>query len=144
MPRSLVALLAALLLSCGLVPAYSCAAALPAVIAAADVVTEVLDWIGVIERTASQSGLLPPDVQALVDRARRAAEALEPAADKGVEAYLAAVEAWERAYAELTAATAPMGVRAVPAEQRRLGAAPGQQAVPTASELGARLRGRAR
>lgn len=135
------------LLWAGAPAAVGCAGALSAIPAVASAVTEVLDWIGVIERgatAASDAGLLPPEVAARVKRARELAEKLEAEAQKGPAAYQAAVDAWERAYAELTAIVAPLGVRAVAPEQRRLGAPAGVRYVPTGGELGARLRESAR
>lgn len=134
------ALLCALLLVALVPTVEGCAAAIPVVTAVATVVSEVASWLDVIDAKASETGALPPEVAARLAAVRAVVARLNDAARQGPAAYQAAVAEFERLYADLLRVVAPLGVRPLDAGGRLAAAAPGTVAVPSAGELGARLR----
>lgn len=141
--RKLVTTITALVLVTAATLGQGCAAAIPLITQVASVVSSIVGTVDLIEsqvRSASDAGLLPPDVADRATKVRALLDQLADAARQSPEAYAALVPAFERAWSDLTAIVAPFGVRAAPLGGRLGGAAPGTVQVPTASELGARLR----
>lgn len=147
MPRWLSTLLLANALLYGVIGAHElsgCAAAIPLIHQIATVVAQVTGVVDLIEsqaRSASEAGLLPPDVARRITALRVAIVDINDAAQASPAVYEAAVARFERLYAELLPVVAPLGVRPKPLDGR-LGAArePGTVMVPTSGELGELLR----
>ncbi len=116
-----------------------CGAALPVIAAVVSAVSELLTVLNAVE--AKVPGAVPADLQAALTEARDAAKAVQAARESGDAAlYADAVEHALRAYQRVLDLSRGFGVRAVPMGAR-MGAAPrGAFLVPSAAELGARLR----
>ena len=132
-------LVAALLGSCP-APVYGCAAAIPIVTAVASVISEISSWVSAADAQAQSTGALPPNYAAALSALRVAIAHLSDAAQQGPAEYAKVVATFERLYADFTAITAPLGVRVAPAQGRMGAAPPATVQVPSAGELGARLR----
>jgi hypothetical protein len=100
----------------------------------------VVDLIDSQARSASEAGLLPLDIAKRITAVRAAVTRINDAARQGPAAYEAAVAEFERLYAELVQVVAPLGVAAKRPVGRLAAPPPGTVVVPTAGELGYRLR----